>query len=148
MSRPSKRESSSSKPGELLPRNLPPFYLDETNDSNVLVEALRAYGFKVKRHSEYFSKGTEDEQWLPVVGRKGWLILSRDSQWKYNDVEKAALAHEKARAFIISEGKNKMSDEAIAEAVFKAKNVISKLVKNTPPPFTAKIYRDGSVRKE
>ncbi len=147
MSKPSKRDSNSKKTGEQLPRNLPYFYLDETNDSDALAEALRAQNIKVQRHRDHFPKGTQDEVWLPIIAAKGWVILTRDSQWRYDEVEKAAFRSQTARALIISEGKNKMSDEAIAETILKAKTRISNLVKTTHPPFTAKLYRGGRVVK-
>ena len=118
MTKASKRQSGSKKIGEFSSPNVP-FFLDETNDTKFVVEALRARGIKIKRASEYFPSGTLDKDWLPQVAKNGWLILTRDANWRY--------------------------DEEIASLVFKALPAIKDFTRNNSAPFLAKILKSGKV---
>ena len=144
MTKASKRQSGSKKIGEFSSPNVP-FFLDETNDTKFVVEALRARGIKIKRASEYFPSGTLDKDWLPQVAKNGWLILTRDANWRYDKFEKSTFIRIKARAFVIQEGKVNLNDEEIASLVFKALPAIKDFTRNNSAPFLAKILKSGKV---
>ncbi len=44
-----------------------------------------------ERHGAHFSAGTEDSVWLPFVGEKGWILLTKDKRIRFNDLEKRAV---------------------------------------------------------
>ena len=63
----------------------PEFYLDE----NVAGKAARRYvadlGYKVHSPASVFGRavldeGLRDDQWLPVVGARGWAVIGRDQR--------------------------------------------------------------------
>ncbi|MBI4406006.1 MAG: hypothetical protein HY537_17735 [Deltaproteobacteria bacterium] len=51
------------------------FYLDECLGGNKIQYALKQAGLQVEVHSSHFPRGTADEDWLPVIGREGWVLL-------------------------------------------------------------------------
>lgn len=82
---PRKRQSgtrsaanSISKPPEGLV-----FFVDESLDSGMVVDALRGAGAVVERSLDHFGRGVEDREWLTVAGQKGWVVLTRDKRIRY-----------------------------------------------------------------
>lgn len=45
-----------------------------------MLEALRAQGETVEAHDSHFAQDASDVEWLGVVGRKGWVVLSKDDR--------------------------------------------------------------------
>ena len=43
-------------------------------------EALRAAGAQVEIHDDNFPQGALDVEWLPEVGRRGWVLLPKDRE--------------------------------------------------------------------
>jgi hypothetical protein len=109
----------------------------------VLSECL-THGEQVIRHSAAgFKPGTDDEDWLPVVGKNGWILLSSDSKiWK-RSVQRDVVFRHGVRGFFFTE--NRMRGETKAEIVRKALPQMRALVRDTPPPFVASLTQDGNA---
>jgi PIN like domain len=56
------------------------FFVDESLDSQTVVDALRSAGATVERSIEHFGRGAEDQVWLRVAGHNGWVVLTRDKR--------------------------------------------------------------------
>ena len=91
-----------------------------------------------------FDAGTPDEDWLPTVGRKGWILLSADSRLWRRAVLREALFDAGVRAFIFTE--NTLRGETRAEILRRALPEMRLLVKQNPPPFVASLTVDGHAR--
>ncbi|MGZ4730648.1 MAG: PIN-like domain-containing protein [Terriglobales bacterium] len=64
-------------------------YLDENlHNGKPILDALTQHGVKHERHGQHFDPGTEDTAGLPFVGRKGWLLVTKDKKIRYNELEK------------------------------------------------------------
>jgi hypothetical protein len=119
-------------------------YLDENHCNNKRILAvLQDAGIQVKRHLEHFARGTPDEEWLPVVGSRGWVLLTTDKRIRYRTNEKQAVIKHRVRVFYSS--KNDMSGQQMAAALEKALPEIQKLCARQAPPFFAAITRAGEV---
>lgn len=116
------------------------FYLDRALESDLVYNALVSAGARVQRHRDHFRDDELDVNWLPVIGRRGWVILSKD---QFNWLERRAIVNAKARAFLLSRGE--LRGEEMAAIVAKALPEMLRTLDLTQPPFIAKIYRDGSV---
>lgn len=92
---------------------------------------------------EYFAIEALDEEWLPEVGQRGWLILTKDDRIRRRPVEREALMQSGARAFILPSGN--MSGEEMASAIVNALPKIQRFVARNPPPFIARISKAGGV---
>jgi len=42
--------------------------------------------------------------WLPVVGQRGWIVLTKDKRIQENALESGALLRSGARAFVLTAG--------------------------------------------
>lgn len=50
-------------------------------------DALQSAGVRVERHRDHFSPDCEDSEWLAEVGRRGWVVLTKDAKFRYRQVE-------------------------------------------------------------
>lgn len=110
------------------------FFLDQGLGDKVIAHALRQRGLNVTLLKEHFA--TE-------VGRRGWLILTKDDRIRRRPVEREALMRGGARAFILPSGN--MSGDEMASAIVKALPKIQKFVARNSPPFIARISKAGEV---
>lgn len=119
-------------------------YLDENHCNNKRVLAvLQSAGVQVERHLDHFPRATPDEEWLPLVGRMGWVPLTTDKRIRHRSNEKQAVVKHKIRMFYFS--KNDMSGQQMASALEKALPNMKKLCARYSPPFFAAITRTGEV---
>ncbi len=47
---------------------------------------------------------TRDDQWLPLVGRNGWLLVTVDKNIRYNELERRAVIRFGVREFVFTSG--------------------------------------------
>jgi hypothetical protein len=52
------------------------------------LEALVQNRINYERHGKHFPAGTEDSIWLPFVGKKSWILLTKDKRIRFNDLER------------------------------------------------------------
>jgi hypothetical protein len=68
------------------------------------LDALVQQGIKHERHGHHFSPGAQDTAWLPFVGEKGWILITKDKRIRFNDLEKEAVVASKVREFYFTSG--------------------------------------------
>lgn len=54
------------------------FFVDVCLGTNEVPDALRAAGYRVESLATHFAADTPDEEWLREVGKKGWVVLTKD----------------------------------------------------------------------
>ena len=119
-------------------------YLDENHCNNQKILAvLKSASIQVERHLDHFSRGTPDETWLPLVGEKGWILLTTDKRIRYRANEKEAVRKYRVRMFYFS--KNDLSGSQMASALERALPEIRRICEKNTPPFFAAITRTGEV---
>lgn len=55
-----------------------------------LPDALAAAGMSIERHADHFAHDAPDQDWVPVVTERGWVILTCDRRMRYKQVERIA----------------------------------------------------------
>jgi hypothetical protein len=53
-------------------------------------------------HDDYFSPNARDEEWLSEVGRRQWVVLTKDERIRYREIERTALMNAGVRAFVLT----------------------------------------------
>jgi hypothetical protein len=76
--------------------------MDENMGTKTVAAALRAAGAAVEVYVDHFPRGIPDETWLAEVGRRGWLVLTKDLQIRYRSVETPALLRSGVGAFALT----------------------------------------------
>jgi hypothetical protein len=119
------------------------FYLDECLGGNKVQNKLKEADILVELYSSHFPRGTADEEWLPVVGQKGWVLLTQDKGIKRRKNELMALRQHGVRAFIVTA--KGLRGEEIGDLIVKVMPKILRILKKTHPPLIATINQNSVV---
>jgi hypothetical protein len=125
------------------PPDDPVFCIDEALGRRVVPDALRAAGVRVELLIDHHPRGTADATWLPDVGRRGWIVLTKDKNMRRRPAEQLAIVRNGVRAFSLTSGD--LSGPEMAEAFVRAMPGMRRLVRRHPGPFIASVTRSGLV---
>jgi hypothetical protein len=119
-------------------------FLDENHCNNQkLLNVLNRAGIPFERHLAHFSRATPDQDWLPLVGKNGWALLTSDARIRYRTNEKRAVQEYGVRMFYFST--NNLSGMQMAMALEKALPKMQRIFARQQPPYCAAITRSGEV---
>jgi len=104
---------------------------------------LAEHGVRFERHQDWFARGVNDEVWLPFVGERAWIVLTKDKRNRYNDWEKLAVRRYKIREFYFGSGN--ISGLEMAAALRIAISEIITVCGSLNPPFIGSITKTGTV---
>ena len=90
-------EKQSLKPSDTncLPRRKT-FFVDRCLGNHFVAEGIRAAGLSVEVMDDHFDDDTVDADWIPVVAKKGWIIVTKDHAILRKPLERAALSNSRA----------------------------------------------------
>jgi hypothetical protein len=91
--------------------------------------------------SDVFDCGTADTEWLRVVGKEGWLLLSRDRAIRRRPAEINSYRRNAVGGFVL--GGKKMSGWSIVEQIVRNWRKIKEMASNTKRPFLFRIPPRG-----
>jgi hypothetical protein len=119
-------------------------FLDENHCRNLhMIEAVEEYGIVCRKHLDHFAAGIEDTEWLPVIARYGWSLLTTDARIRTNFLEKESVRVNGVRMFYFS--RNNLAGREMGVALRRALPQMDHLVKTQRAPFTASISKSGEV---
>jgi|SRR3990170_1859561 len=130
--------SSKSKPHEPVV-----FFLDRSLGKRIIASALRGAGVEVRVHDDHFTPDAQDKDWLPAVGERGWIVLTKDRRIRYRAAELTALQKAHVRLFTLIA--RDLQGPEMADIFIKALPAIEKFAARNSPPFIAKIARNARV---
>jgi predicted nuclease of predicted toxin-antitoxin system len=119
------------------------FFVDRSLGGKVVAATLRAQGAQVEVHDDHFARDCPDEEWLPNVGRRGWVVLSRDVNIRYRRNELEAARGARVALFILR-AKNLRAVE-MGACFAAALPGMLRLLARQAKPFVAHIARSGAV---
>jgi predicted nuclease of predicted toxin-antitoxin system len=119
------------------------FFIDRCLGSKRIVEKLKSAGISVEIHDDHFGKSAKDIDWLPEVGKRGWVVLTKDSSIAKNFLERIAVARAGIKMFAFAS--QSVSGEEMATIFLNTIVSMQEFVHKHPAPFIAKIYRDGRL---
>jgi len=122
------------------------FFIERSLEGKIVVETLRDAGVTVETHMTRFRHNTPDEDWLRVAGEKKWIVLMRDKKIGQRPIQLQALFQARVRAFVLVTGELKDAENAVilVKALPRIQTIIASKAEY-PPPYIAKIHRDGGV---
>lgn len=82
----------------------PVLFLDECLGSTDVPKALRSQGIPVELLHEHFPLSTADPEWLAEVGRRGWVVLTKDQRIRRRQAEFEVLLGAGVAAFVLTSG--------------------------------------------
>ena len=98
----------------------------------------------VEVHDDHLPQNTPDEDWIALVGRKGWVAITKDKNIRYRAAELGAIRRHSARVIVIR--MKNATGPHIAELLVKGRRRIARFAAKTPPPFVAGLYANGTVK--
>jgi len=119
-------------------------YLDENLDNcKPIMDALTGSDVKFERHASYFARGTDDDVWLPYVAERSWVVLTKDKNNRYNDLERETLRKYKVREFYFARGN--FNGGEMASALTAAIPEMKKLCRIYNSPLVGSVTRSGEI---
>jgi len=134
---PSKKRSAAKPPEGTV------FFIDRSLGVEPVRSALISNGLTVRIHDDHFKRDEEDRVWLSEVGRRSWVVLTKDQRLRYRPLEISALRSSQARVFILVAGNLRGSE--IADVFVSALNAIYRILQAHKGPFIARIAKSGKV---
>ena len=121
------------------------FFLDRNLGKHIIPDRLRSEGMKVEVHDDHLQQDAPDEDWIALVGRMGWVALTKDKNIRYRTAEIESIRKNSARIIVIR-ARNATGSE-IAEILVNGRRRIGRFVENTLAPFVAVIYRSNRIKE-
>ena len=78
------------------------FFLDYQIGRYVVADALRVAGARVEVHIDHFAQSAPDVEWIPEVGRRNWVLITKDQNIRCNPLERAAYQTARLRGFVVT----------------------------------------------
>jgi predicted nuclease of predicted toxin-antitoxin system len=124
-----------------VPHETPTFFVDRSLGSRQIAERLRAASARVEVLADHFADDCPDAEWLDVVGRLGWLVLTKDKKIRRRRAELAAMQRAKVGVFLLTAG-NRTGAE-MADVLCDHLERMSELAKTQSRPFLALVRAHG-----
>lgn len=125
----------------MTPSTQPVFFIDCFGKT--VVNALREAGALIEHHGDHFEQNTPDTEWLPVVGDRGWVVLTKDKAIAKNQLELMAIARAEVKVFILTSGN--LTRQDMADILVDVLGKLKKFAQGNQAPFIAKVAKDKRV---
>ena len=99
---------------------------------------------KVEVHDDHLPLNAPDEEWIALVGRMGWVAVTKDKNVRHRAAELDAIRRHSARVIVIRM-KNATGPD-IAALLAKGRSRISRVAATSSAPFVAGILGSGAVK--
>jgi hypothetical protein len=105
---------------------------------NAFPSLLAQGGLEVQRHAQHFPPESSDEDWLRVVGERGWVAVTRDTRIRYKPNELGAVVRHRV-ALLVLVGKAPHAE--LARGFLRTLPRITRFLQRHERPFIAKVHR-------
>lgn len=102
---------------------------------------MRAAGARVEVHIDHFAQDAADVDWIPEIGRRGWVLITKDEHIRRNPLERIAYEEAGLRGFVVT-GKD-MAGSALAGLLVHSLPGMIRRAANRPGPLLFAISRGG-----
>lgn len=92
---------------------------------------------------EHFDPAEADEKWIAEVGKRDWIVITKDRRIRYRQHEKMAVKNAGVALFVLVSSNQR--GESMADALLKAVPRLRRFLDSHDRPFIAKVYRDGTL---
>jgi hypothetical protein len=90
-----------------------------------------------------FGSGTKDVDWLPIVGARGWVLITKDKNIRKREIELRALRAAGVRAFVLTASGLKGDEQA--RVLKEALPAMLRLLSRRSASFIARVTAESSV---
>jgi hypothetical protein len=101
-------------------------------------QALADAHLSVERHAAHFADNAPDEEWLGVVGARGWVAITHDKKIRYKPNERDAVMRNGVALLVVVGG---APLPELARSFVATMPRMARFLAKNQPPFIAKVYR-------
>lgn len=123
---------------------VPTLFIDRDTWSYLLDRELRKAGIPFVAHRDMFQPSAPDPEWIAEVGRRGWLVVTRDKNIRRRPNELRAVRDAGVHMFALTSGNLSAADTAAI--IIKAWPAIRREATQTPAPALFSVSRSGDLR--
>lgn len=120
-------------------------FLDYQIGRYIVAKALRAAGASVEVHIDHFAQDAPDTEWIPEIGRRDWVLITKDQNIRRNALERNAYVTAELRGFVVT-GKD-MTGPELAALLVRCLSGIVRRASGKPGPLLFSISRNGVFSK-
>ncbi|HND33241.1 MAG TPA: hypothetical protein PLA94_24755 [Myxococcota bacterium] len=120
------------------------FFLDRTFGAQRVVRVLRDAGWTVEVHQDHFRQDIPDQEWIPVVAERQWVVLTQDKNIRHRPLEREAVRSSGLRLFAFTQ--NNLPSSETSAILLRALPQVALIAEGQQPPFIGQIQRTGAVR--
>lgn len=91
-----------------------------------------------------FAADAPDDEWLSVVGARGWVVVTHDAKFHRVPIELAAIRQHRIGVFYLAGAELPTWERA--RIFFRAFDRIAQMVATTTPPFIFRVDSHGRLR--
>ncbi len=121
-------------------------YFFDNNISPSLVNILRELEVDAVHLKERFPAETADVDWIPHVGREGWIVITADREIRRNAAERQALKQNHVTALFLKSAFLKRTKWDQAEWIIKNRRKIDELALKLSQGTTMLISDNGKLQ--
>lgn len=104
---------------------------------------MRQAGATVEGHADHFADNDPDDVWLSEVGKRGWIVITKDKGIRHRDNEITALKTAGVAAFVFTgKGTGEQNGAVLAQALAK----MTRFVIGNRAPFIAAVSASGRIK--
>lgn len=109
-------------------------------------DALKVAGIKFTPHHEHFEPACPDVDWLPEVGKNGWVVVTRDKNIRRKPNELQAFKENKVLAIVLSSGSSSQASAAdTAELLLRLLPKLMRKIGASKPPVMLNVTLMGTI---
>lgn len=108
-----------------------------------VADMLRAAGHLAHVQHDTFGSGTPDLEWLPEVGARRWILITKDQQIRKREIELRALRQAGVRAFVLTAAG--LTGKEQADVIERALPGMIRLLRRKAVTFVARVTAGSNV---
>lgn len=120
------------------------YFVDRSLGGTLVVAALRKAGEQAHAHDDHFAQDTPDDVWLPVVAKRGWVVLTKDKNIRRNELERIAIVQSHASVFML--GRGDLTAETMARIFIEALPSMRRALRRFGPALVVSVTALGHAR--
>lgn len=110
------------------------------------MEELTSAGIKFTPHHDHFEQACPDADWLPVVGKNGWVVITRDKNIRRKPNELKAFKDNNVLAVVLSSGSSSQASAAdTAELLLRLLPKLMRKIQSSKPPLMLNVTLMGNI---
>ena len=108
--------------------------------------ALKEVRDDVRWFEDEFEHDTKETVWLPEVGQRGWIVISRDKKIRTRPAERRALLEARVGCFILTQ-KQILTRWDYLKLLVATLDEMQRVFANAQRPFIYTVGRTGQLRR-